>query len=276
MPYKRRKYTRRVCTPNSVLHGVTSFRLDRQDLCRPAVGRMNGTLVSGQNDINFYTKVELHVKPDQIVDLIAREDLYKQYKIDDVEWMFKRTDHAAQSTGAISANFRYCDSGAVMPNTANEEIPSPGGTRNVDQMIKWMTQNRGRRLPLNAKSVRLRVPPRVVMNREYQDVGQGGNTTTTSTTMRMPWMDLDASKMTMSIGQCTVVLPTIDVRTFFQVYADDTTQAGNPGSTFDEISEQFRYEVYCRVKWSCKGKYVQPTEVSYNDIETGVSDMRVY
>lgn len=278
MPTRRRKYTRRVATPNTVIHGISSFRLDKTDLCKPSLGRLNGTEISGQSDADFYTKVQLSIKPDQIVDLIARENLYKQYKIDDVEWMFKRTDHAIHATGAISANFRFADSGAVMPNSANQEIPEPGGAYNVDQMIRWMTQNKGRRLPLNARKVTLRVPPRVVINRSYQDVGQGNNNTETTTTMRMPWMDLDRDKMTMSLGQCVVVLPAIDVRTFFQVYADDSTQNGQPGSTNAEIEEQFRFEVYARVKWSCKGKYVAPADSGFfaeEEVESGFTDMKI-
>lgn len=278
MPYRRRKFTRRVATPNSVIHGVTSIRLDKTDLVKPALGRLNGTEISGQGDANFFTKVALSIKPNEIVDLVARENLYKQYRVDDVEWMFKRTDHALQATGGISANYRYADSAAVMPNTANEEIPDSDGAYNVSEMIKWMTQNKGKRLPLNARKVTLRVPPRVVINRSYKNVGQGNNNTETTTTMRMPWMDLDQDKMTMSLGQCVVVLPTLDVRTFFQVYIDDTTQNGQPGSTNDEITDTFRYEVYARVKWSCKGKYVAPAEASVfadEEVESGFTDMKI-
>jgi len=152
-----------------------------------------------------------------------------------------------------------------------------GGAYSVSEMIKWMTQNKGKRLPLNTRMVKLRVPPRVILNRSYQNVGQGNNNTETTTTMRMPWMDLDRDKMTMSLGQCVVVLPTLDVRTFFQVYADDTTQNGQPGSTNDELIDTFRYEVYARVKWSCKGKYVAPAEAGFADqeVESGFTDMKI-
>lgn len=265
---------------SSMVHGTTTYRADPAKECRPRCGRVNGEEVPTQSPSNFYTKVNLAVTPSQIVPLISREGLYKQYRINEVEWMFKRTDYAIHSTGNISANYRFAESAAVMPNLMNQEVPEPGGSFTVAQIIKWMTQNKGKRLTLNDRSTTMKVSPKVVEFQEFQDLGESNIGTEVTSVKKMPWMDLSRTAMdNMSLGGITVVIPTIDVRTFYTVFADDATQGGNPGSTQNEISGNFRYEVYCRVKWSVKGKYITPVagDLYYdeNAIEEGVSDLNM-
>ena len=261
---RRRRRTTRTPGVGSAITGTSTFRADTQKEMLPKIGSLNGLDNTPYQDVAWYSKVELSVKPSNIVGLKARQFMYNMYKILDVEWLFKRGDHAKNQTGPISARYRYADAMAIMPNNSNEEIPATGGSYNVMQMINWMAQNKGLRISLNRLVAKLKLKAKVVQMNSYEDANNTGETEQ-ATTKPMPWMELNIAKMdTMSLGHCTAVIPALDIKTFFPIFADDTTQAGQPGSTLAEIAEMFRYEVYCKVRWAVKGKFIEPGSSVYN------------
>lgn len=261
----RRRTRRRTPGVAAPIIGVSSFRADLPHHMTPKIGNLNGQANTPFDAQNWYTKVELSIKPSNIVGLKARQFMYNMYRILDVEWLFKRGDHAKHQTGPISARYMYVDAMAIMPNNSNEEIPAQGGQYNVNQMINWMAQNKGQRISLNRLTAKLKLKAKVVQMNSYEDANNTGETEQ-ATTKNMPWMELNVAKMdTMSLGHCTAVIPALEVKTFFNIFADNATQNGAPGSTIAEIAEMYRYEVYCKVRWQVKGKFIEPASSVYLD-----------
>lgn len=264
-------------TPSSVVTGTTRYEdVNIGNNYNAILSMVNGISQAGYDVPNRWSQATMHVTPSRIAELMARQFVYNQYRILEVTWILKRGDNAATVTGPIRANYKYGSFAALMPNVHNETFPEIG-SMNTSVLLAWMIQNKGKMVKISDKFAKIKVPAMVVRTSSFEETQNGGEVEH-STYEKMPWMELNPAKMDqMSIGQCVFVQPTIHVDTFYEVHATDSEQGGKTGQTYASLAEMFKYEVYAKVKWQVRGKYIEPGAMGAHtgtrppSVETGVS-----
>lgn len=274
MTYKVKSNRRRGATPAAVVTGTTRYEdINIANNYTPLLAVVNGINQGIYNSPIMWAQMTMHVTPSRIAELMARQFIYNQYRILSVVWYLKRGDMALQATGPIRSSYLYGNYACLMPNAHNETFPTVGLTTPTDKLLQWMIQNGGKQVKIGDRFAKLSVPATVIKNVSYEEPQTGGEVEH-STYEKMPWLELNAAKMNqMSIGQAVFVQPPIETSTFYTVHASNSDQGGNPGQTYASLANQYKYEVFAKVKWQVRGKYIDPGVVISNqaDVETFTS-----
>jgi len=260
---KPRRRTGRAATTGKAIVATTKLSV-QSGFMEPWLFRVNGAKTVGPNapPTNATSKIAaFSLNPKKIIELEARQFLYQMFKIFEITWAFRKST-AAKESGPIFAEYVDDQKLVLVPNLANDDLPRQGnpsipGNLSPAQLFEFAKQQKGSKvIPLDRKSFFMKVPAMVVQNLEFQ--GKLNDTgIQQAKMMKMPWLELNIENLSqMGVGQIYAIIPAVNVNTFYAVWTDDTNQNGRPGATLENIAEQFKYVVTCKVKWGVKNKHL--------------------
>lgn len=254
----KRRTMKKAATTGKAIVATTTFTA--HTTISPNVMYINGKKRNDTEPALHAVLTRLSLKPQNIIELEARQFLYGLFKIFNIMWMFRKCV-AAKETGPIHAEYMEDCRMVLVPNLMNEDLPVQGTytatTMTARSMYHFCRQQKGAKVvPLDRKSASIKVPATVVKNMEFQAAGSDTGVQQ-SKPVPMPWLELNIDNLSqMSVGQIYVYQPGVMVNTYYEVFHDDASQNGSPGSTVEKISEQFKYIVTCKVRWGVKRKHL--------------------
>ena len=205
----------------------------------------------------------LNVTPGRIEELTARTVIYSKFRIRTVKYTLVRDNNPATSRQLATYSYAggaNCGAyGFLVPNTFNRLLP-PINDTNGQAILDWCSQQTAsKRFPVTANKVTKKVLPKMTINDEYQGPSglAAGSSCIINRNVKCPWLDLNNDLLdSISLGQVVLVQPAIDV-----VTTNALSTGAAAGLQTQDITEMFRWRIYCDIGYSVKGRWLDKTVV---------------
>lgn len=259
LPYPARRpmrmMKRRTPGVGSVIQGtsVTQPRLLNQLFTAGGIKwDQDGAVLSGST--NTIEQTQLEVTPDQIIDLVERQRVNKEFRITGVTYEFYKdalsSNNGAYGSASLTGNWDNKHS-KMMYNTAVNAVPN---IQNYSaQADEYLSQQRGVVLPtINGKRKFCRVRPKIRLFRNVNTTGSSA--VDISQVQNYPWLNIeDDLEKNLATANCHVFIPEVSLLPLLDTNAgtyDLNTDAGRKA-----FAAPFQWLYRVHITWQTRGKY---------------------
>lgn len=212
---------------------------------------------------------------EQVVDLVQRKQLYKEFKINKIDWMLYKDDLANSASGSQSAVSYYAAwdkrHSKLFRNPEMNCMPDPPLTTTDPALVvkyqAFIMQQPGVMIPtINGQSKSLSCPANCVTRRVLYAEGStnpGASTEVPITVMtKFPWINLERDLAVMpQVGECTAFVPMVVIRlnsnTNLPLASAVTLVAPAWKVYFLEVLQKFQWMYRAKIHWSVRGKHYE-------------------
>ncbi len=209
------------------------------------------------------------------IDLVQRRGLYKEFKINKVNWQFYK-DSAAHLGSSTQSSCHYF--GAFdhrhskifrnpLMNALPNEPPLSQPVENDQEYGRYLTQSPGKQLDtINGLKASINCPARCISRKVLY--AEGSNSVAEAdeipitTTIPFPWMSLerDLTKLP-QVGEINTFIPMLNIRLDSNTNLPSAHDIGNAAAAwqpyFQEQVQKFGWFYRANIHWSVRGKHLE-------------------